>query len=178
MNRKRLDGEAIRDAMLAAGGALDLAMNGTILTVTSGAVINNQSKGTGQIESNRRSVYLPVIRSDAPEMLQLFDFVDPHVSTGRREVTTVAPQALYLLNSPFVLEQSRRLTQAILTAPGTDDEKRIQSAYERSLGRPPSAREAARILKYLDECGDSGLTAAWERFCQSLLASAEFRVLQ
>jgi hypothetical protein len=102
--------------------------------------------------------------------------------TGSRDTTTVAAQALYLLNDPFVLERSQALAQRVL-ASGTDDAARIDLACRLALSRHATPNELARATSYLSEyqtasqgegASDPRL-AAWTSFCQALLASAEFR---
>src|SRR5262249_3527251 len=115
MNRRRLDAEAIRDTMLTVTGRLDLAAGGP--TIKPGTTIERDS---GFDDLLRRSVYLPVFRNRTPELLEVFDFADPNVCMGRRNVSTVAPQALYLMNSPFVADQARATAQRVLALPGLD----------------------------------------------------------
>ena len=100
--------------------------------------------------STRRSVYCPVFRNALPELFEVFDFADPSMVVGRRNVSTVAPQALFLMNHPFVLEQSRHAARRLLaeTEPG-DDDRRIERAYRLALGRPPSERERRIALEFL-----------------------------
>src|SRR5207249_7661946 len=105
-------------------------------------------------DSPRRSLYLPVIRSGVPEALQVFDFGDPAAPNSRRATTTVAPQALYLLNSPFVLKEARLFAERLLNAPAADDAARIRQAYLLAYGRPAAAAEEAEALDYLQRYGE------------------------
>ena len=111
-NRQRLDAECIRDAMLAVGGELATRdgrpdVSGRARSRTTVIVANDR----------RRSVYLPVFRNALPEIFEVFDFADPSMVTGRRNVSTVAPQALFLMNHPFVIEQSRAAARRLLGRP-------------------------------------------------------------
>lgn len=168
--------------MLAASGQLDRTPGGTLLTRTSG--LAGKEFGV-DYTSNRRSVYLPVIRGVVYDMLQVFDFPDPHVVNGRRDTTTVAPQALYMMNSPFILEQSQKFAALLLSMEGVDDARRVETAYSRALNRTPSSGEVSAALKYLDEYAgalegpaldaEKRRAAAWQSFCQTLFAGSEFR---
>ncbi|MGD9856804.1 MAG: DUF1549 domain-containing protein, partial [Planctomycetaceae bacterium] len=93
-NRRRLEAEAIRDAILAASGNLDLTMGGSLLpTENRKYVTSTANVDPVTYQSNRRSLYLPVVRSAVYDVLQAFDFADPSVLSGQRRSTTVAPQA-------------------------------------------------------------------------------------
>src|SRR5262249_17325305 len=138
MNRRRLDAECIRDTILMVSGQLDEEMGGPSFPTELAA-----DYGDAQT-SIRRGVYAPVFRNALPDLVDAFDFADPSMVVGRRNVSTVAPQALYLMNHPFVLEQSRHAARRLLaeTTPGrNDDGGRIDRAYRLALGRPPSGSE-------------------------------------
>jgi cytochrome c553 len=177
-NRRRLDAEAIRDAILAAGGRLELTppAGSPVQKLPPGQPIGGGKNGAsfGEVESRHRSVYLPILRDYVPDFLEVFDFAEPSTLTGRRDTTTVATQALMLLNSRFVVDQSKSFAERMLARPLPDDGARIEAAYLAALSRPPSAEERARATKFL---GQAARAAAWQGFCQALLASAEFRYL-
>ncbi len=168
MNRRRLDAECLRDTMLLVSGRLQLDRGGPTYRPNLAA-----DYGYRHTDSTRRSVYLPVFRNALPEIFEVFDFADPSVSTGRRNVSTVAPQALYLMNHPFVLDQAKAAAQRLLAEQSLDDDGRITLAYRRALGREPSEAERRIALKFLGETRDS--QEAWAIFCQSLFASMDFR---
>jgi hypothetical protein len=109
MNRRRLEAEPIRDALLAVSGRLDLARpKGSLVQTISGGEIGRQARTAGLMEPvTFRSAYLPIVRGLVPEFLNLYDVADSELVVGQRDVTTVAPQALYMMNSPFVLEAGR-----------------------------------------------------------------------
>ena len=121
-NRRRLEAEAIRDSMLAIAGTLDRTAGGSLLTSGNfDYVTNDQSKTRTRYDSLRRSIYLPVIRNNVFDFFQAFDFVEPHVSNGKRASTVIASQALYLMNNPFVTAQATALSaDALLKADGDD----------------------------------------------------------
>ena len=117
-------------------------------------------------------------------MLQVFDAADPSLIIGKRDVTTVPTQALYLLNNAFVMKQSEQLAQRVLEPKGLETAARIDLAYRFVLGRLPSDREKSDVSQYLlgyhkslEEAGTKGniKLAAWASFCQTLFASGEFR---
>ncbi len=179
-NRKRLDAEAIRDAILAVGGKLDLASpaGSVVAQLPPGQPIGGGGgkKGSsyGEGESRHRGVYLPIVRDYVPDFLEVFDFAEPSTLTGRRDTTTVATQALMLLNSRFVLDQSKAFAERMLALASPDEGARVEAAYLAALSRPPSAEERSRALKFL---AGSARPVAWQGFCQALLAGAEFRYL-
>lgn len=178
---RRLDAEAIRDAMLFVSNHLIPTPPGKSLA--NGVAVAKKKAAPPPKDSNYRSVYLPIIRNNLPESLAIFDVADPSLVIGQREVTTVPAQALYLMNSPFVLEQARGLAQRVLNATASDDSARIDLAFRIALGRVATTQERERTLQFLQEAqrtlnGAQARASAWTAFCQTLLASAEFRYLQ
>ena len=184
-SRRRLDAEAIRDAILAVSGELDLGMGGSVLTEKSHAYVNSTTKTGGAVYAvKRRSVYLPVIRSGLYDVFQAFDFADPSASNGKRIPTTVAPQALFMMNDQVVLKGSAAMAGRLLARPGLDDEGRARQAYLTAYGRPPTDKEFARACDYLRrfaatlESQGVGSEArplrAWQALCQAIIAASEF----
>jgi hypothetical protein len=165
-NRRRLEAECIRDTMLATSGQLDLTRGGPTFAMSLAADYGYKK------DSTRRSVYLPQFRNAMPEMLEVFDAADPSTVTGKRNSGTVAPQALFMLNHPFVLEQSKHTAARLLAEKHADDAARLTRAYRLTLGREPTAGErevAQRFLKGKNE------KDAWTAIFHALFASAEFR---
>jgi hypothetical protein len=171
--------------MLATSGKLDLTMGGTLLdTGNHNYVTNDQSGNAARYHSARRSIYLPVIRNALYDMFQAFDVGDPSMVNAKRGSTTVAPQALFVMNSPFAIEQAAGFANRILALAGVSDSERVKQAYLRALSRPPSPLETARALAFLDSFGkifaghekdqSKFRMKAWQSFCQTLLASNEF----
>jgi hypothetical protein len=185
MNRRRMEVEAIRDSMLFISGNLDPAIGGTLLkTPNFGYVTNDQSGNGAQYDSPRRSIYLPVIRNAVFDVFQVFDLVEPSLLSGKRATTTVAPQALFLLNGQFVLDQAQATAEKLLGDPAVGDEARIKLLYLKAYGRPASAQETSAALRYIQAYAEQ-LAAkeqdaakrrlqAWRSFCQIILASNEF----
>ena len=181
MNRRRLESEAIRDAVLMVTGQLDLTPGGPPLPANS-APMSNPMMGIPQVASNRRSIYLPVVRTDMLDMFQVFDFADPHTLSGKRHVTTAATQALFMMNSEFIQEQSRKWAENLLSL--QDDAQRVGRAYLLAFGRPATSDEIDRALRFTEKLGGAGRAEsttekrrliAWQSFCQALLASTDFR---
>jgi hypothetical protein len=174
-HRRRLQAEVIRDAMLTVSGRLDRSMGGTsVAGVGEYATTNNAKAGPVADDDPRRSLYLPVIRNNLPGVFEVFDFADPDVATGRRDTTTVPTQALYLMNSPFVMYQARESARRLLAA-ASDDEGRLRLLYRLALGRSPTSAESRTALRYLRE--DSG-EEAWAAVCQAVFGCTEFRFVE
>jgi hypothetical protein len=189
---RRLAAEEIRDAMLAAAGRLDVARpRGSpaqglkVIELPNNGPLAKQLIAEG-LASRHRSVYLPLLRGLTPRALEVFDFAEQGLVTGSRDTTTVAPQALYLLNDPFVRQQAEALAGRLRARAGLSDGGRIDLAYRLTMGRAATAKEVARARAYLAEYESAARaegeaeprTAAWASFAQALLASAEFRYLR
>jgi hypothetical protein len=165
-NRRRMEAECIRDTMLVVSGKLSPDRGGPSYPATLAA--DYGYKGS----DNRRSVYLPVFRNALPEALEAFDFADPSMVTGKRNVSTVAPQALYLLNHPFPVEQARHSAERLLAESHPDDAARIVRAYRLALGREPTAGEREIAMRFLAK---RDAKEAWAGVFHALFASADFR---
>ncbi len=182
MNQRRLEAEAIRDAILQTAGQLDLTpgKGSVVETIGDGDVGRNIRTDRFVVASRQRSVYLPIVRGALPEMLQVFDFPDPSIIFGQREVTTVPTQALFMLNNAFVLEQAAHFAQRISADEKLDADQRIGLAYRLALSRRPTSEELSAAKQYLQNASQKNKPIskpAWSRFCQALLASADFRYL-
>jgi hypothetical protein len=176
-NRRRLDAEAIRDSILALSGKLDLSVGGSTINDPSVLTI----KGDMPTEYDfvftdfRRGVYTPAFRNRTLELYEAFDFADPNSVVGKRNISTVAPQALYMLNSPFVMQQARFAAEAALARADRTDAQRIDAAFRAALARPPTDSERAIAAAALQSSGDR--TEAWARFHQALIGCIDFRYL-
>ena len=181
-NRRRLTGEELRDSVLALGSGLDSTMGGTLLKVKNRAYVTVSGTNlTTEFENRRRSVYLPVVRSSVYEVLQALDFPDPAVSNGDRSTTTVAPQALLMMNSSLVDEATASLSGRLVTMDSSD---RIDTAYDLLMGREPLEQEIANAQAYTQQVTEAAVAAgvateeaeqaAWQSFCRVLLSSNEF----
>ncbi len=118
----------------------------------------------------------------------MFDFANPNLVTGGRNTSTLATQALYLMNSPLVMEQATHAARRLLAEEGLDDPSRVALAHMRALGRPPTPRERALSLDYLrsfaadaapggTEPEEQRRLRAWSRLCQALFSCVDFRYL-
>ena len=128
-------------------GKLDRTMGGSLLQVKNREfVFDHTSKDLTKYDSRRRSLYLPVIRNNVYDVFQLFDFPDPATPNGDRPTTTVAPQALFFMNSDWVAGLSENLATELLKAVNLDDGGRISLLYRKAQGRVAAERERERDL--------------------------------
>jgi hypothetical protein len=177
-NRRRLEGEEIRDGIMSASGGLTFDMGGTILTYKDRQYVANTSKGSS-VDYDRpiRATYIPVLRSSLYEVFQAFDLPDPTTSNGDRDSTVVAPQALFMMNSSVMLKHSKKMAESLLGRTDLDDQARIRDAYERALARQPSSQEIDQALTFISRMEQEwkgNKVSAWQSYCKSLLASNEF----
>jgi hypothetical protein len=128
-----------------------------------------------------RSVYLPIVRDEEPRSLEVFDFADASAITGTRESSNTANQALYMMNNPFVIQQSRSFADRVVEETSRLNDQ-IDYAFLLAYGRPPSSGERSATASFVRGFAPSAdsrsrgmetLTA----LCQSLFASAEFRYI-
>lgn len=184
-NKRRLDAEVIRDSMLAVAGQLDTSRRlGSLVAELNSQSVSligfNKTVPADLDGTRRRSVYLPVIRDRLPDVLDLFDFAEPSLVTGDREVTNVPVQALYLMNSAFVQERAVALAQRVRRESSTPPEQ-IRRAFILCFNRSPDDTELKLAETYFKSArAKAGAAPAdeekvWAGYCQALLASAEFR---
>lgn len=177
---RRLNGESLRDAMLAVSGKLNLTPPVGSPVSKSGniEVKNGNDREFSKYQHTHRSVYLPMVRNAEPEMLVTFDLPDTELVVGDRSVTTVPAQSLFLLNSPWAIEQAGALAERLLAMPNLGDDARIEKAFRLAMGRDANATEIARLKSYLDSESSAGSSKAWTRLCQTIFAAAEFRYIE
>jgi hypothetical protein len=172
--RRRLSAEQFRDAMLAISGELDL-------TPPAGPTFpTTRAADFGFVCTNaQRSVYAPVFRNALPELFEVFDFPSPSLVTGKRNVSTVPTQALFLLNHPFVRQQAQAAARRLLAACAGDQGACLDRAYRLCLGRPPTDAERDVALRHLGapQAGESR-EEAWAGLFHALFASADFRYIE
>jgi hypothetical protein len=156
MNRHRLDADAVRDNILAVAGTLNLKMGGVgVIPKLSGEEILAARMpylwpaNPDPAEHTRRSIYLQMKRSMTLPVLQIFDAPDTASSCPRREISTVAPQALALLNSEFTTAQAERFAARIRKQAGDDLEAEVEAGWRLAFGRSPEAAERQTALDYL-----------------------------
>ncbi len=168
-DRRRLDAESLRDAMLSISGELDPARNGSTMTYTGRLFIPYESSALPVDPWRRRAVYLPIYRGAAlPDVLEVFDGAPPGMVTGRRASTTVPTQALFLLNSPFVLDRARAVADSLTRRADLDDPGRLALLYRKLFSREPTDRETRRARSFL------GAGGAWADLVQAHFSSNEF----
>jgi cytochrome c553 len=185
VNRKRLEAEAIRDSILKVCGTLDLEMGGSMLGVENRKYVTSTRNVNPVIyQTNRRSVYLPIVRSALYQVLQAFDFADPSVLSGNRVHTTVAPQALFMMNSDFIMQQTSDFAEQVLHETHLDRAGKVKLVYERVYSRPASELEVSRALAYLNQyrqeleplemTPEEKEQRTWQSLCRVLISSNEF----
>ncbi|GAB5441853.1 MAG: DUF1549 domain-containing protein [Fuerstiella sp.] len=194
-HRRRLSAEAVRDSLLQISGRLDLSPAESPVQGLGVLVKNNQPDADEyqQSDSARRSLYLPIIRNELPPVLAVFDFADPDLVVGRRPVTNVPAQALFLLNSPFVMESADLTAERLMSASGGTVVELIDQIYEEVLSRraaPGEIQQACEFLQVQDEqqsldaiaedsaSSDEPLQTRVARLIHVLFASTEFRMLE
>ncbi|SMP76012.1 Planctomycete cytochrome C [Neorhodopirellula lusitana] len=193
MNRRRLEFEALRDSLLAVSGSLETTMFGKSTSITTAPF------------SHRRTIYGTIDRQDLPGLFRAFDFASPDQSVAKRTRTIVPQQSLFMLNSPFAIEQSQRLV-AHVTEPPTDAteaaseesagalpqerviEQQIIALYQQIFARVPTdeEREIGKLFVSVEQSSSSeGKTTeiassddnVWTRYAQMLLMTNEFEFI-
>jgi mono/diheme cytochrome c family protein len=164
-NRRRLEVEAWRDAMLAATGELDRSIGGPSIDLKSN-------------DNRRRTLYGSVSRHNLDGLLRLFDFPDPNLTSDKRPITTVPLQQLFVLNSPFMERRAKALAARLTTDAPESDDLRVRRAFSLLYGRPATDREARMALTFLHASDAEGAgppaVPRWEQLTQILLGTNEF----
>jgi hypothetical protein len=184
MNRRRMEAEVIRDSLLAVSGKLEHTAGGKTLPHANFVNLNDgKSRDPELYASSRRSVYLPVLRSALYEVFETFDFANPSTINGRRSSTTVAPQALFMMNSDLMDRASLAVAERVLRQSRRDAD-RLWAAYRLVHLRSPDRDESERWMGFLKRY-EQALAATegdaterrkrvWQALCRVLLASNEF----
>jgi len=163
MNRQRLEAEPLRDTILAVSGRLDERLGGP---------------STQNFNTFRRTLYLMTVRSDRSNYRMLFDAADPTAIADHRIDSTVAPQALFLMNNRFMLERSLDLARRILASQPPEDRIRIDRLYRLLYGRPPTRRETdigvTALMQIRADAPGASTEAVWQEYCQILMCANEF----
>ena len=165
MNRRRLDIEAWRDALLDVAGRLDRSIGGP-------------STNLADANNVRRTVYAKISRHELDSLLRLFDFPDANITSEKRTETTVPQQQLFVLNSPFMATQAKAFAARLFREAPTDDEARIRLAFQLAYGRSPEDVEIDLGKAYVSNAADpQNKLSLWESYSQVLLGSNEFMYL-
>jgi hypothetical protein len=187
-HRRRLSPESLRDSMLMAAGQLDLQpMDSSVWYLGDQATAVGGNKNRRRTDFPNRSVYLPVIRNDLPELFQVFDFADPHVTTGMRPETTVATQGLYLLNADAVMDAAAATAKRVLSAcPGDQPEAQVDNMFQLVIGDAPTTEQRDQMVRFLTDSEQlfaaDGHEQAKQRavalVCHALFASSRFQIME
>jgi mono/diheme cytochrome c family protein len=176
VNRQRLDLEALRDSLLAVSGRLDLTMGGPAVEITVPS------------SAPRRTVYGFIDRQNLQSLFHTFDFASPDTTNAQRHQTTIPQQALFMMNSPFMVEQARALAARRDVATYSEPERRIRYLYRLLFGRLPKPEEVSLGLRFLQSTAPPSSTvipaaqtsdaprslSPWEQYVQVLLMTNEF----
>ena len=164
MNRQRLEAEALRDGLLSIARGLDRRPRGI---------------AEKDPQSPRRTVYLRTARIDRSGFGPLFDGADASIHVEKRTVSTIAPQALFLMNNPWVAQAIARIAERLELVDPSDVDRRIQMLYELVYGREATAKELELGREFLASQADvQGTSAesmgAWQTYVQALVLANEF----
>jgi hypothetical protein len=167
---RRLEGEAVRDAMLAVSGQLNAKIGGPSFRPFTEEKFNSSFYkliDSAAPEFNRRTVYRINVQSAKSPLLNALDCPDPATKTPRRTVTTTPLQALELMNNRFVLRQAKHFAQRVKTSAGSDVQAQVRLAYRLAFGREPSKQEQAQATSFVRGNGV-------EELCWALFNASEF----
>jgi hypothetical protein len=148
----------MRDSLLAVSGRLDRAIGGPSV------------KDVASPKNTRRTLYAFLDRLNVPPLYRTFDFPSPDATSPGRDVTTVPPQALFLMNHPFVVECARGLLKRPEIAGAKGLEDRVGRLYQLLYGRPAGGADLALAREFL---GEAPAPVAWERYAQALFLANE-----
>ena len=175
---RRAEAEVVRDSILLKSGRLDSTMGGSMLV----AKVNkyaDRNKLDEYAKSTRRTVYLPVMRSSGYDDQKAFDFPDPAMIQGDRRTSTVASQALFLMNSDLVHRSSEELAKTLTeTAPGASTREKTTWLVKHILGRDATGAELERGDAFVADYGAGDEKEAWAAFARVLFASNEFLYIE
>jgi hypothetical protein len=185
-NRQRLEGEALRDAMLSLSGELNLRMFGPSArpTLPPGVSKYAWKADANPVDRHRRSIYVLAQRNQRYPLFEVFDLPDMHNSCPCRAKTTTAPQSLVLLNSGPVLRRAGEWARRLRASHGEDDLGLVASAFAGAWGRPAESDELRRGFGFLERAAkqnraegmspEGARVMAVEMFCHALLCTNEF----
>ncbi len=166
-NRRRLEAEAIRDAMLVASEMMDWSRpNGSAISEVGTTVLapgglalptngyRSRPQPLTEFTANYRSVYLPIARNAVPRSLEVFDFAEPNMIVGQRETSNTAIQSLYLLNNPFVIDQSAAFARRLQSESSSPSEA-VELAFQIAFGRAPTSAERKSSMRFLQQAANA-----------------------
>ncbi len=178
-NVRRLQGEAIRDGILAISGRLDRKLYGGSVPVHLTSFMTGRGRpGSGPLDGNgRRSIYTKVQRNFLSPMMIAFDTPIPFSTMGRRSVSNVPAQALIMMNDPFVVQQADVWAKRAMGEAKTAED-RIAKMYARVFSRPPTTDEISRGKAFVGASGGNDALPAWKDYAHVLLNTKEFIFVQ
>lgn len=165
-HRKRLEAEALRDTLLLLSGQLDPARHGPTIQKAGQYDLNYT------FTSKRRSIYVPWFRNSMLDLFEVFDAPNPNLVVGKRSVTNLPTQALFLMNSPFIQEQASLTAQRLLKQNAT-----ITDTFQLILSRPPKESELTTTRTFLEQFPPDQKHEALTQLCHTLFATLDFRFL-
>lgn len=194
-NRGRLDPESFRDSMLSAAGMLDRTpMDSSVWYLGDQATAVGANKNRRRTDFLCRSVYLPVIRNDLPELFDAFDFADPHAATGMRPDTMVPTQGLFVLNDDSVWAAAEATAERVLetelgageTPENRLNAQRLDALFLRVFGVGPEEHQVTELIQFIDgltkQLSEDGKEdpekRVWTILCHALFASSRFQILE
>ena len=169
--RRRLDTESLRDAMLVGSGTLDLTMGGRTIRKLS------QYDLGYEFDTDRRSVFVPCFRNSRLDLFEVFDAANPNVVTGKRNVSTLPTQSLFLMNSPFVMQTALQAAAMLLEEGSVEVSERENQAFLSTLGRLPRPTERHWVRSCLADSNGKSEIERWASVYHLLFASLDFRYL-
>ncbi|MEX2511551.1 MAG: PSD1 and planctomycete cytochrome C domain-containing protein [Cyclobacteriaceae bacterium] len=183
---RRLEAEAIRDGILAVSGTLNPTLFGPSVPVHLTDFMQGRGRPSesGPLDGNgRRSIYLEVRRNFLDRMMVSFDRPTPFTTFGKRDVTNVPAQSLFLMNDPFMWEQSRKMARAVLEIPASKIENRLQYIYLLAFSRPPTDKELEMAKEFITDLGNEknvngeellNSEEIWKEYCHSVFNMKSF----
>ena len=175
--RRRLDAESVRDSLLQISGALDLnTVSGR--TIVKLSTYDNEYRHA-LYPMTARSVFVPSFRNTMLDLFEIFDGANPNLVSGKRTRSTRPAQALYLLNSPFVMTQARLAADSFLASDRFrphDGPANLESVWRLCLGRSPALAETDAAMRVVGP--DMSSKEAWTEVFHALFASLDFRYLE
>ena len=189
-NRKRMDANQLRDTMLVTAGALDkrflgptIGSEGDKMADPNDSKVQNLEYGY-EFTDSRRSVYTPAFRNRRLELFDVFDFNSNNLAIAKRNTSTVAPQALYMMNHEFVMKQSRSAAERVLADKSLKtDAQRLDRVFRDAFGRGPTAKEQRLTGDFVtvsagDDKPDERRLENWSLLIQTLFSSVDFRYVE
>jgi len=177
---KRLEGEVIRDALLAVSGRLDRTAFGPSIPIHLTEFMQGRGRpgNSGPLDgAGRRSIYISVRRNFLSPMMLAFDTPSPFSTVGRRTVSNVPAQALILMNDPFVIELANRWSERLLADASQTVEQRLDQLYLTAFARKPTASESSEAIAFLKSQGadrPENQRGAWNNLCHVMFNLKEF----